>query len=86
MDVKKVIKCMAYHGMIVLRGFAKMLYGACTACLIVLAVCGFQEIPAEDGYTAVCDFIGAVALMVIALSCMYLFGSTNKRGRFSAYK
>lgn len=82
-DFKKVARFAAYHSMIILRGFAKMLYGTVTAGMIGLAVYGFTAIPSEGGYVAVCDFIGAVTLTVIALCCMYWFGSRKRTGRFS---
>lgn len=80
-EVKKVSRCLAYHGMILLRGVAKMLYGTLTAAVIALTADGFAAIPSEGGYVAVCDFICAVALSVIALCGLYLFGCKQKRGR-----
>ena len=85
-DFKSAAKAICFHTKIMLRGFAKMLYGTVTAGLIGFAVYGFAAIPSEGGYAAVCDFIGAVALTVVALCCLYLFGSTKRRGHFSTHK
>lgn len=79
-EVKKVAGCIAFHGMVLLRGIAKMLYGALSAAVIALAADGFAAVPSEGGYAAVCDFIYAVSLLVIALCGLYLFGC-KKRGR-----
>ena len=79
-EIKKAAATAAYHGMILLRGAAKMLYGTSMAALIALTVDGFTTIPSEGGYTAVGDFIFAVSLATIALCGLYLFGG-KKRGR-----
>ena len=82
--MKNVTRFVGYHGKIFLRGFVKTLYGALAAGLAVMAVNGFGAVSSEDGYIAVCDFIGAVATMCVAISCMYAFGcSKKKNGRFS---
>lgn len=79
-DFKDVMQIIAFHGMILLRGFSKMAYGTLTAAVIVLAVDGFAAVPSKGGYAAVCDFIFAVAILAIALCGLYLFGC-KKRGR-----
>ena len=74
----------AYHGKILLRGLVKALYGAAVTGLFGLAAYGFLMIPKEGGYVAVCEFVGAVATMVLAFCCAYSFGGRKKRtGRFS---
>lgn len=81
------IKQLAYHGTVMFRGAAKSLYGAAVVGLIGLAIYGFASIPAEGGYTAVCDFIGAAASLAVALSAMYAFGGRGKKktaGRYAA--
>lgn len=78
-EIKKAVGIAAYHGMILLRGAAKMLYGTSMAALIALTVDGFTAIPSEGGYAAVGDFIFAVSLATIALGGLYLFGG-KKRG------
>lgn len=79
-EVKKAAGFAVYHGMILLRGIAKMLYGAMMAAVIALIAEGFASVPTEGGYAAVSDFIFAVSLTVIALAGLYLFGC-RKRGR-----
>ena len=79
-DFKEVMQLIGFHSMILLRGVSKMVYGTLTALVIVLAVDGFAAVHSEGGYAAVCDFIFAVSLLVIALCGLYLFGC-KKRGR-----
>ena len=78
-EMKKAAGIAAYHGMILLRGAAKMLYGTAMAALITLTVDGFTAIPSEGGYAAVCSFIFAVSMATIVLGGLYLFGG-KKRG------
>ena len=78
-NFKEVLQVICFHGMILLRGFAKALYGTVTAALVAMAAYGLTEIPSEGGYAAVSDFISATACIVIALALMYSFGC--KRGR-----
>lgn len=80
MSFKKVMRQIGFHCLVLLRGFAKTLYGAAVAGLIGLAFYGFSVIPAEDGYVAVCEFIAAVATLAVGLSCMYAFGRKKKKG------
>ena len=63
-----------HHAKIMLRGLVRVIWGALTAGLMGLAVYGFVAVPMEGGYTAVCDFIGAVCLMGIAFISIYLLG------------
>lgn len=76
-------KKIGYHGKILFRGFTRMLYGALTAGAFAMAAYGFSMIPSEGGYIAVCDFIGAIATMGVAFTCMYhQGGGKRKRGGF----
>ena len=79
-DSKEVMQRISFHGMILLRGICKMVYGTLTAVVIILAVDGFAAVPSEGGYAAVFDFVYAVSLIVIALCGLYLFGC-KKSGR-----
>ena len=79
-NFKEVMQLIGFHGAILLRGFAKVLYGAAVAGLIGLAAYGFYMIPSEDGYVAVCDFIGSIAMLSVALTSMYAFGQKRKKG------
>lgn len=78
-DFKKALKKALFHGGILLRGLVRTLFGALNACLIAAAVYGFVMIKQEGGYTAVFEFIGACALLMIALANAYLLGC-RKRG------
>ena len=79
-NFKEVVQLIGFHGAILLRGFAKVLYGTAVAGLIGLAAYGFYMIPSEDGYVAVCDFIGSIAMLSVALTSMYAFGQKRKKG------
>lgn len=76
--MKEVMQMIGFHCTVLLLGLAKVLYGAAVAGLIGLAVYGFAEIPFEDGYVAVCDFIAAIATLSVALTCTYAFGKKKK--------
>ena len=78
-EIKSVAKAIAVHGKILWKGFIRMLFGAATAGLIGLAAYGFIMIPSEGGWTAVCEFIGATATVVVAVSCVYAMGGAKKR-------
>ena len=69
------------HLEILLRGFGRTLHGALIAGLIAFAVYGFVLIKSEGGYSAVFDFIAAIAILVIALCNMYLLGNKRKGGK-----
>ena len=79
-DFKKTIRCVKHHSKILFKGFVRMMYGTATAGLLALAVYGFAMIPTEDGYIAVCDFIGSVATAVIGVTCMWDIGRDRKKG------
>lgn len=66
-----------------IRGLVRTIWGALTANLLGLAVYGFTAIPSEGGYTAVCDFIGAVCILCLAFVSVYVqgFGSFKKPKR-----
>lgn len=78
-SMKEVGKCLGYHGRILLNGMIKVLYGAAAAGLMGLAVFGFAMIPGEGGYTAVCNFIGSAATLVVAVNATYAIGCSRKR-------
>lgn len=64
----------SYQVKVILRGLVRMVWGTVTAGLVGLAVYGFIAIPNEGGYAAVCDFIGAICLLVLAFVSMYVQG------------
>lgn len=79
-EFKSFTKSMMHHGKILWKGLKRVVYGAATAGLIGLAVYGFSMIPSEGGYTAVFEFVGAIATMGVAMMCMYQQGCCNKKG------
>ena len=79
-DVREFFECLGYHAGIFLKGCLRTVYGVAVAGLIGLAVYGFVMIPTEGGYIAVCDFVAAVASLVVALSAMYCLGTNKKKG------
>ena len=78
-NLKEVFQTICAHGLILLRGFAKVLYGTVTAALVCLAVYGLASIPSEGGYAAVSDFLIAAIFIVLALALMYSFGCKRSR-------
>lgn len=74
----KVWNGFKFHAAVMLRGFARAIYGALVAGLFLFAVYGFIATESEAGYVAVCDFIVATATLVLALGNVYLMGA--KRG------
>lgn len=65
---------MKKHAKVFIKGLSRVLFGTLTAGAYGLAIYGFMSIPAEGGYTAVCDFVAAVATLSVALSCTYYMG------------
>lgn len=80
-DFKNALKKAQFHGGVLLRGLVRTVFGALNACLIAAAVYGFVMIKQEGGYTAVFEFIGACALVLIALANAYLLGCKKRGGR-----
>ena len=79
-NFKSVWKVIRFHGRCLLKGFVRMMFGALTTGLFALAIYGFVMITSEAGWTAVCEFVAAIATSMVALACMYSMGSTRKRG------
>jgi hypothetical protein len=79
-NFKESMNKAAFHASILLRGLARTLFGALNAFLLGIAAYGFIQIRKEDGYTAVFSFVGACALVMIALANAYLLGC-KKRGK-----
>ena len=75
---------MKVHAKVFFKGFSRVLFGALTAGLYGMAIYGFSMIPAEGGYTAVCDFVAAVATTVVALSCTYAMGGAKPTKKHKA--
>ena len=68
----------SFHANVLFRGFARTLFGALIAGLIVTAIYGFVSIAGESGYIAVFDFIASAATLLLAVCNMYCLG--KKRG------
>ena len=63
-----------FHAKVFFKGLSRVLFGALTAGTYGLSIYGFVAIPTEGGYVAVGDFVGAIATLVVALSCTYYMG------------
>ena len=84
MDKVKFQNAMAqanYHASILLKGFARTLYGALIAGLIGVSIYGFASIANEDGYMAVFDFVASVATLAVAICNMYCLGKKRRGGK-----
>ena len=79
-QIKKEFAKVKFHAKIMLRGFCRTLYGALIAGLVGLAIYGFVSVNGESGWTAVCDFIAACAILMVALTNMYLIGRKKNGG------
>lgn len=75
---KIAAKRIGFHVLVILKGLAKVLYGALMTGITALAVYGFVAVPTEGGYAAVLDFVGAMACLTVALGGMYLIGGKKK--------
>ncbi len=80
MDIKYILEHVKFHGSIVLKGFARTIYGALVAGLLGIAIYGFISIRSEAGYIAVFDFIAACATLAVAVCNLYVMGG-KKRGK-----
>ena len=69
-------------GKILAKGLWRMTCGSAAACTMIVAIWGFTTITSEDGYTAVVNFIGATAVLVLAFVFLYVLGGgkRNKGG------
>ena len=81
MDIKNILEQVKFHGGIVLKGFARTIYGALVAGLLACAVYGFICIRGESGYIAVFDFVAACATLAVAVCNLYAMGGKGKRGK-----
>ena len=82
MNAKEISERIGHHGMVLITGFKRTIYGAATIGLVALAGYGFAMIPDEDGYVAVLDFVLSVATLVVALRAMYAQGKGGRKGRY----
>lgn len=77
--MERVVRNMARHGKILLRGLIRTVYSALVAGLAGMAVMAFMAVPGERGYAAVMDFAAAVATMTVAVMCIYCSGGRGHR-------
>ena len=77
-NFKKIMKCIRYHGLILLKGLLVMLAGTSIAALLAVSVYGFSLVPSDGGYAAVLDFVVATGCMGIAVGCVYAIGGGKK--------
>jgi hypothetical protein len=77
--ITDIVKAAAFHGRILLKGFARTVFGSAVAGLIGLSAYGFMIIPQEGGYIAVCEFMVAIATTVVALCGMYTMGGKSRK-------
>ena len=77
-QIKKAWNAVKFHTKIAWRGFCRTLYGSAVAGLIAMAVYGFVSVTNESGWMAVCDFIAACAMLMVAIANMYLIGERKK--------
>lgn len=82
MNTKEIAERIGHHGMILVTGLKRTIYGAATLGLVALAGYGFAMIPDEDGYVAVLEFILSAATLAVALRTMYAMGKGGRKGRY----
>ena len=79
-NFKKMARQIGFHGMILFKGFIKMLCGAILTAVIVAGIYGFIAVSTEGGYAAVGNFLVSTSIVCVALGGMYLMGGTSKKG------
>ena len=79
-NFKSVVNTVKAHGKCMLKGFARMVFGAATAGLIAVSIYGFVMVTTETGWNAVSDFVASSASMLVALSFTYAMGGHAKKG------
>ena len=77
-EFKKVMKCIRYHGSVLLKGFLVMLAGTSIMALLAVSVYGFCVVPSDGGYAAVVDFLVGTVCMGVAVACLYTIGGGKK--------
>lgn len=77
-EFKSFARTIGRHIGVLVKGFVRMMFGTATAGLICFAGWGFCMIPKQGGYSAVCDFILAVATLMMAMYGLYMMGASKK--------
>ena len=80
-QIKKAWKAVKFHAKIAWRGFYRTVYGALIAGLMAMAIYGFVSLSVETGWVAVWDFVASCATLLVALSNMYMMGTSKKGGK-----
>ena len=75
----KPIPPIKQHMKVLMRGFAKTMYGTLVTAFFAEAVYVFTLIPSKGGYTAVYEFLVATLMLLMACRAMYAFG--YRRGK-----
>lgn len=78
--VRRIVRAVRYHGIILITGFLRMVIGTGTAGAFAMAGYGFFKIPSEGGYIAVMAFLCAVLTLGFAVSSMYTMGGGKRKG------
>ena len=77
---KKVVRRIAFHGGVLLKGFIKMLYGTTVAMLTTVAAYGFAAVSTLGGYEAVLLFLMSIYFMLASLIGIYFMGADGQKG------
>lgn len=77
---KRAARMAGAYAAILVKGFARMLFGTLTAGLFALAAYGFAMITNESGWTVVGEFVVSTATVVLAIVCMFTMGGGVKKG------
>jgi hypothetical protein len=78
-DIKATAMAISSHCKIALKGLARMIFGTGTTGILALAIYGFITVSDESGWSAVCDFVAASALLFMGLICMYVQGGSGRK-------
>ena len=76
----KTVRMIGFHGGILLRGFAKVMYGVITAMVATVAVYGFAQVSTLGGYAAVSSFLLSTCCTLAFLIGIYLMGIDTRKG------
>ena len=79
-DFKKASEWIQTHGPILGKGMLRLLYGAFTAGLFAVGICGLIRVASLGGWAAVFSCLGSVGCIIAALMATYIMGGTCKKG------
>ena len=78
MKFTKVWCRIMFHTRVIIRGFVRVIVGAGIAGLMGMAFYGLFSIHAENGWTAVQDFVAACTMLTVAIAGTYMIGTNRK--------